>query len=668
MLEVGDSVSEIPFIGDKYEKLLLKLNIKTVKDLLYHFPFRYDDFSKLKKISELKLNDTVTVTGIIESINNVFTKNGKKFTKIVLSDETGKINCIWFNQPFLAKTFYKGLKISVSGTVSFFDRSLTFISPEFEFGNNIHTGRIVPIYPETYGVSSKWLRSRINHLLTISEMKIEEYLPKNILSENNFLEINSSLNQIHFPSNLKKSQLAKSRFEYEEILEILLNSFVKKGEWGNKKCVKLFSNCKLQISNFIKNLPFNLTNSQLQCVNEIIEDLTKEKPMNRILQGDVGSGKTVVAVIASYLAYLNNSKTYYMAPTEVLANQHFETFKNLFANTKVKLGLTTGSQKHIGEFDIEIGTHALLHKENNKNAGLVIIDEQHKFGVEQRATLTNITEEKTAHLLTMTATPIPRTLALTLYGDLDISSLTEKPIGRQKITTKVVTKTQREKAYEWIKNELSKSKKQAYIVCPLIEESEHESLANVKAATIEFEKLSKNIFKDFKVALLHGRMKPKEKEEVLNGFRNGESQILVATPVIEVGIDIKNVTVIAIEASERFGLAQLHQMRGRVGRGEEKSYCLLLTESSNPQTISRLKLLETEDEGSKLAEYDLKLRGQGEIFGTAQSGMIRLKLADISNIELIKKVKEDLIKTVKNTEDFNLLKTHFVSTKNVSAN
>lgn len=677
MLNLEDKVTSITFVGPKYEELLENLNIRTVRDLLYHFPFRYDDFSKIKKINELMVGETVTVLGEVFDIRNIFTKNGKRITKLTFADETGKVPVIWFNQIYLAKTFKKGMKLAVSGELSNFDKTLTFISPEFELASDhlLHTGRMVPIYSESKGISSKWLRSRINHLLNISHIKVEEYLPEEILKGNKFFEINEALRKFHFPKNAAEADEARRRFEYEEILEILLEAHTRKIEWQGKKSIKAFESHTTKLEKLIKNLPFELTNSQKICIEEIIKDLSKGKPMNRLLQGDVGSGKTIVAVVASYLTYLNGLKVYFMAPTEILATQHYETFKKFLEPLNIKVSLTTGSQK--GEdADIEIGTHALLFKERNM-PGLVIIDEQHKFGVEQRSKLLYEHDKETKkfknvspHLLTMTATPIPRTLALTIYGDLEISTITEMPVGRQKVSTKVVLPNKRMAAYNWVRNQIidSKLKNQAFIVCPLIEESEHESMQNIKAATKEFENLSKDVFKDLKVELLHGKMKPKEKEKIISEFKSGKLNVLVSTPVIEVGIDIPSATIVAIETSERFGLASLHQTRGRVGRGSEKSYCILFTESKNPSTLRRLKLLETTHNGLKLAEEDLNIRGQGEVFGTRQSGKLNMKLADLMNIELIRKVKNDIEKLSKDKEAFASLYAHFIKNKNIGAN
>lgn len=702
MLNLEDPISKVPLIGPKYEKLLSKLEIYTIKDLLYHFPFRYEDFSHIKKIKDLKQEEKVTVIGIVDEIKVIYTKNGKRLTKLILIDDTGAVEGIWFNQPYLIQTIKKGMNLALSGTLTTFDNNDAFISPEYEivqrYGNEhtrslLHTGRLVPIYPETYGVTSKWLRSRINFLLNEKTLQLEEFLPEFILREHKFLNLKDALTDFHFPSNFKKSEEAKKRFTYEELFELILKSETRKESRKNLKAVKSFAPHNANIEALIKTLPFTLTLSQKTTISEIIQDLTHDKPMNRLLQGDVGSGKTIIALISAYLTHLNGCKTYFMAPTEILANQHYETFKKFLHPLGIAVSLTTGSQKDTTDASINIGTHALLYNTKNKTSekakttsktttqnsedwplGLVIIDEQHRFGVEQRIALTKshtqVQNNLQPHLLTMTATPIPRTLALTLYGDLDISSLTEMPLGRQKVTTWVVPNTKREKAYTWIKEQitLSKGKNQVFIVCPLIEESEKETMQNIKAATQEFEKLSKTIFKNFKVGLIHGKLKPTEKDKIITDFRNGKLHILIATPVIEVGVDISNATIIVIEGAERFGLASLHQIRGRVGRGSEKSYCMLFTESKNPKVTTRLLLLETKHNGLELAEMDLKLRGQGDITGTMQHGVVKLKLADITDLTLIKAVKEDATKTLPEIRTYPKLLERIKYNKIASAN
>ncbi len=638
-------VSVVPKIGPKYSKLLEdKLEIKTVGDLLYHFPFRYEDFSQIKLIRDLMINDICTVKATLEKVDNVFTRNGKKFTKAIFADNTGKLQVVWYNQHYISNNLIVGTEYNLSGRVGSFNNKLGFVSPEIEATgkHQTNTGRLVPIYPETAGINSKWLRTRINDILN-SGMEIQEFLPETIINRYNFLNLEKALNSFHFPQNEFDSKNAKKRFAYEELFTELLRVEGKKSEWKrNLKSKEINTDShKQSIQKLMKSLPFALSQSQLDAIEEIFADIKYETPMNRLLEGDVGSGKTIVAVISSYLIQQNGYKTLYMAPTEILANQHHETFKKFLEPFGIKVGLKTGTAKNFDkDVDILIGTHALIFLEDKlDDIGLVIIDEQHRFGVEQRTKLLELgAHEKVPHLLTMTATPIPRTLALTLYGDLAISSLKAPENKKKNIKTWVLGETKRNDAFKWI----SEQNKPTFIVCPLIEQSEHESLENVKAAEVEFENLKKGVFKNKKVGLLHGRMKAKEKQEKIEDFKNGKIDILVSTPVIEVGVDIPDATIIVIESAERYGLASLHQLRGRVGRAGQEGFCLIFASNNSRTAMSRLKNLEKYDNGLELAEIDMKIRGQGDIYGTQQHGYIRFKVADFSDLELIEKVKKDV--------------------------
>ena len=648
MFEVNSPISVVPKIGPKYQAALEKLGIFTVEDLLYHFPSRYQDFTKIKHINELKDGDVVTVKAILGSVQNIFTKNRKRITRAKVLDHTGELDIIWFNQHYIKNSLETGKTYNISGKIGTFDRKICFISPEMEpasdvFSNKksdtIHTGRLVPIYPETYGVSSKWLRSKINFLLN-SETDLKEFLPQEILKEKNFTEINKALNIVHFPNTIGESEECKKRFAFEELFIELLNVEKRKNEWSKKVNSKRFKPFKNEVNKLIESLPFRLTTSQLDALEEITTDLEKPIPMNRLLEGDVGTGKTIIAILASYIAHLNGTRVLYMAPTEILAKQHKETFEKILKDTYINIELETGAKKvkvKDKDWDILIGTHALLFTENNyKNIGLIIIDEQHRFGVEQRGKIVEISKEGTTpHLLTMTATPIPRTLALTLYGDLSISVLKDFPFEKRTVTTKVIPEKEREKAYQWIKEK----NEPTFIVCPLIDVSESLSLENVKAAQEEYEILSKGVFKNKKVGLLHGRMKSKEKDEIIEKFRNGEIEILVSTPVIEVGIDVPDATIIVIESAERYGLASLHQLRGRVGRSEKEGFCFAFMSDNSRNSYRRLKYLEELNSGIDLAEIDLKIRGQGDIFGSLQHGFKKLKVADINDLQMLEDAK-----------------------------
>ena len=652
-----------------YASRLEKLGIKNLGDFLFHIPFRYDDYSLISKIGEVQGGETVTIKGIIEKIENQYTRKFKSIQRATIKDDSGYIDILWFNQPFLTRAMKKGDLISLSGKVDFDRNKITMVSPDYEiiFNNEtIHTGRLVPIYPETKGISSKWLRRQVYKILAEKE-EIREYLPENLLEENQLMNLNDALGKIHFPKNLKEAQKAKQRLAFEELFLLQLSTLSRKKEWERVSPGYQFSTTKFNnnIENFLNKLPFELTNAQERAVKEIFADLEAKKPMNRLLEGEVGSGKTVVSAIAMYLAFLNGFQSVLMAPTEILAEQHYKTISKMFSPFKLKIALVTGSHKYKNsDFDILIGTHAVIsEKVKFKNLAFVIIDEQQRFGVEQRAVIRS--KGKNPHLLTMTATPIPRTVALTIYGDLDLSLLDEMPKGRKIVKTWLVPPAKREGAYKWIEKEINENKSQAFIICPFIEESE--SMITIKAATKEFENLKK-IFPKLELGLLHGKLKSKDKEAVLLDFKNKKIDVLVATPVVEVGIDIPNATIIMIEQAERFGLAQLHQLRGRVGRGNKQSYCLLFTDSRNEVTLARLKSMERIYIGAELAELDLKLRGAGDLYGTMQHGRNMLKIADFSDISLIEKTKREANNIFNQLSKYPILleKIKEINNKNVS--
>ena len=680
--------TDLFMIGSAYAKRLEKLDIRTAEDLLHHYPSRYNDFRLISKISHLQIGETATIQGQIISFENIFTKYGKKIQKIIVADETGQLEVIFFNQTFLSGVLKPGLAISLSGKAGFFNRKITLISPEYEIIktnnllkekmlkfsilpsiensnisklNSIHTGRLVPIYPETYGVSSKWLRSRIKPLLEKFLPSAPDWLPEKLRRENNFISLTQALKQIHFPENENQIEQAKKRLAFDELFIIQIQTLKRAYNWKKGKKTKALPADSKKIKTFIEKLPFKLTTDQKNSTRQILKDINKTIPMNRLLQGDVGCGKTVVAAIAAYAAFLNKKQTAIMAPTEILALQHYQTFKDLLEPYGLTINLVTGSKKtgimnqesriknkknasnskfiiHNSKFDILIGTHALIYnKVNLNNIGLIVIDEQHRFGVEQRAKLAK--KSSSPHTLIMTATPIPRTVALTLYGNLDLSVITQMPLGRKSVKTWVVPSEKRNPGYQWIKKQIKEKNSQAFIVCPFIEESDKELMQNIKAAKQEFKYLSEKIFPNLKLGLLHGKIKPKEKDKTISDFRNNKLDILVATPVVEVGIDIPNASIILIEGADRFGLAALHQLRGRVGRRNQQAYCLLFASEKN-KAYKRLKLMENYNNGMQLAEMDLKFRGSGELYGTAQHGFAKLKLADLNDINLIEQTKK----------------------------
>lgn len=664
-MKLNDPITKIPLVGNSYAKKLEKLDIQKVKDLLLHIPRKYQDYSKITEIVDAQIGDTIVVKGTLINIESHYTKKGKPMQTATIEDKSGEIKVIWFNQTYLTRTLRPQMKIRLAGEVSWFAREKALISPEYEIerGNSVHTGRIVPIYPETAGVSSKWLRSRINKVLEMLKDELQEYLPKKILEKYNLYELSKAYNQIHFPKSIQNAKKARERLAFDELLRLQLISFERKKEWKkNRTQSKLKVNSQIK-KNFEALLPFKLTSSQSTVIKEMFKDLQKEVPMNRLLEGDVGSGKTVVAAAACYAALKNGKKCVFMAPTQILAKQHYKTFKKVFRGEKLKTALLTSDNKNTKEADIWIGTHALIHKSADfDETAVVIIDEQHRFGVEQRNHLIKKTAGKSfaPHVLTMTATPIPRTVAMSVYGDLDLSVLEELPKERKPITTWIVPPKKRDPAYEWIREKIEKEDVQVFVVCPLIEESESETMDGVKSAKKEYQKLKK-VFSKKNVGLLHGKLKPQEKDKAISEFKKGVIDILVATPVIEVGIDVPNASIMLIEAAERFGLAQLHQLRGRVGRGKKKSYCLLFTDSKTTKVQNRLSALKRIKNGFELAELDLKLRGPGEIFGVRQHGFPELKIAKWQDFEIIKKSRSLALEISQDPDKYSEISAYFSS-------
>ena len=639
-------IEQVPNIGRSYAMRLHRLKITTIEDLVHHYPFRYENLGKPAQISEISLGGTNSVSGEVWEIRNVRTRFGKNLTFATVNDGSASIEVVWFNQPFLTKVIKTGSEISLAGRVDLFSHRTSFINPEYELidsktgGKSLHTRGLVPVYPETAGVSSKWLRSKIMNLLPNVLPKIEDPLPSGTLKSHSLVPKKQALWQIHFPTDENQVEEAKKRLSFEELLISQLMALGRKKAWEkNQKGLRMNIPQEKTLS-LIDSLPFSLTEAQRKVIKEILDDISENKPMNRLLQGDVGSGKTVVAAIAAYIVFLNGYQSALMAPTEILAFQHFKTLNSVLKPLGVRVSLRTSSVKKDEPFDILIGTHALIAREAGfKKLALVVIDEQHRFGVEQRAKLRH--KGKAPHVLAMTATPIPRSLALALYGDLEVSSLDELPKNRKIVKTFVVPPEKRARAYQFIRDNISKGR-QAFIIFPFIEPSE--TLTSVKAARQEYEYLQKEIFPDLSIGLLHGRLKLVGKKDVLERFSQNKLNILVSTPIVEVGIDIPNATIMLIEGAERFGLASLHQLRGRVGRGIEQSYCFLFSESSSRNALERLSALEKYHLGLKLAEIDLKIRGPGQIYGTAQSGIPSFKIASLADLPLIKATKKEAIK------------------------
>lgn len=645
MLKLTSPVSDLQMIGPSYIARLAKLNITSIRDLLLHLPQRYENYAVISKIADLQAGETVTVMGTIKEFENIYTKTGKKIQKAVLTDETGSITSIWFNQMYLKKIMLAGTTYTLAGKVSFYQNKLSFISPQFEEVKEdkklLHTGRIVPIYPETEGLSSKWLRVRIATVLNKINITIPEFLPGSSINKYQLLGEKEAIYKAHFPQTEDDPVNARRRLAFDELLFVQLASQIKKSRWQRIKSDKIIKSADFreEMNAFINKLPFKLTGAQQNALGEILHDLEGETAMNRLLQGDVGSGKTIVSIIAAYLTRLNGYKSLIMAPTEILAKQHFRSFEQFLHSYGLKTALVTKNEKpgsDLDKYDILVGTHALLHQTGKiENLALVIIDEQQRFGVEQRAKLRQ--KGDNPHVLTMTATPIPRTIALTLYADLNLSTIDQLPKGRQTVKTWVVPPNKREAAYRWISKQISEGKNgkdQAFIICPLIEESE--TLTSLKSVKKEFERLKSDIFPRLKLGLLHGKLETGEKDRIIRLFRQGVFDILVATPVVEVGLDIPNAVIMMVEGAERFGLSQLHQLRGRVGRSDKQSFCLLFSENESAESNHRLKILEKENIGIRIAEEDLKIRGPGQFFGTKQHGELGLRIATLADLDLIK--------------------------------
>lgn len=636
---------------------LRNLGIISVSDLIRHFPRTYNDHSNLIQISEIRTDQINTIRGTLSQIVELKTRFGKKLIKAKLTDSSSNVDIVWFNQPYLKRILYNGQHVILSGKAKFEMGKTTLISPEFESvqQKQLHTARLVPVYHETEGLSSKWLREKIHPLLKSVPKLFPEYLPDQILKTYNLLPYTEAIIETHFPSNEDKLNIAKYRLAFDELFLLQLKALQAKWYWQKtaiKSQKKIIEHSELRL--IISELPFILTNAQQNTLREILYDLNQDYPMSRLLQGDVGSGKTIVAGLAIYNVIKNGFQTALMAPTEILAEQHYQTLQKLFKAHNINIAFISGSTKisekkqiyqklTAGEIQLIIGTHALIQDDISfHQLGLAVIDEQHRFGVEQRSILKS---HGSPHLLSLSATPIPRTLAMTIYGDQDLSIIDEMPKGRLPIITRVVPEKKRLDAYRWIEDRVQTGR-QAFVICPLIDESDTLELKSVMS---EYSKLQTDIFPKLNISLLHGKMKAKEKEAVMSRFKANDYQILVSTSVIEVGIDIPNATIMMIEGAERFGLSQLHQFRGRVGRGEHQSYCFLFMQNESETAKQRLRAMVNHHSGFKLAEIDLELRGPGQIFGIRQSGIPDLKMASLNDSQTISKARE-AAQTIINTD------------------
>lgn len=653
MLDLTKDVKYVKGVGPNRVKLLNKIGIYNLGDLITYYPRDYEDRSKPRMIQNLvdgedSLIKAVAVSRVVE----IRLKNRMCMYKLVVQDETAKCTIIWFNQSYLKNKFIIG------GTYYFFGKAnirmgkFEMSSPAFDDVNTKNnTGRIIPIYSSTYSLSQNTIRKIIENGLEMVDGNLEENMPEYILDNYNLLGINEATKKVHFPESFEEFKEARKRLVFEELLTMQVALLGLKNKYSRDiKGIEFAKEYKF--SDIINDLPFNLTNAQLRVLQEIENDMEKDKSMNRLLQGDVGSGKTIVSIIAAYKAVKSGYQAAIMAPTSILASQHLESFTEILEKYNIRCELLISSitkkkKEEIleklknGEIDVLIGTHAIL--EDNvifKNLGLVVTDEQHRFGVRQRSKIAS--KGKNPDVLVMTATPIPRTLALILYGDLDISIIDELPPNRKKIDTFAVTKQMEERVNNFIKKQIEEGR-QCYIVCPLVEENEE---IDAKSVLELAEKYKNETFKEYKVEYIHGKMRPKEKDEIMLEFKEGKIDILISTTVIEVGVNVPNSSIMVIENAERFGLAALHQLRGRVGRGEYKSYCILKYNSKSDVVRQRMKIMQDTNDGFVIAEKDLELRGTGEFFGTKQHGIPDFKIANLFEDIPILKMVQDLSKKI----------------------
>jgi ATP-dependent DNA helicase RecG len=677
-LSLDSDVTEIKGVKAYLAEKLEKVGARKIRDLLYLFPRYHLDYSKKTNIADLpiyameneEMGPATVVVNVWESNVLALGGRGMKATQVVFGDDTGNASAIWFNQPYLAKQFQVDSRIIISGKYKVVHGNITFQSPDWDMPDedkgSVHAGRLVPVYPLTAGLYQRQLRNLIKRTMDIWAGKVIDFMPPEIKKKCGLVDLPVAIRQAHFPESTESNERAKKRLAFDELFIIQMGMLRKKQDWKNENTARSLKLDGKVLDSLLKCLPYKLTNAQEGSLKDILADLGSHTAMSRLLQGDVGSGKTIVALIAILAAVNSGHQSAFMAPTEILAEQHFNNISQILATMAdksasngfinsyegifaqpVSIALLTGkiSEKEKvpvykglaeGSIQIAVGTHALIQKGVSFNRlGLVVIDEQHRFGVLQRNELRQ--KGFNPHVLVMTATPIPRTLALTLYGDLDISVINELPPGRQIIRTRWLMPEQREKAYGFIRKEVQAGH-QAFIICPLIEESES---IEAKAAVAEFERLSREVFQDLRMGLLHGRMKPGQKDQIMADFRRNSFDILVSTPVVEVGIDIPNATVILIEAANRFGLSQLHQFRGRVGRGKDQSYCILLSDAASLEARERLKIIENTQDGFVLAEKDLEIRGPGEFFGTRQSGLPDLRMAKLTDVVLLESARRE---------------------------
>ncbi len=670
---LSKSVINVNGIGKNKAEALSRIGIQTIKDLLYYFPRKHEDFSVIKQINQLVSGEIVSVAGTVSQIYTRNFKGGKQsFTEIILEDGTGKLRIIYFNQPYIGNTIRVNAQLIVSGKIEMYLGRHVLNNPEWaEIDNSsITPNRLLPYYPLTKSITQKWLRGIIFKQLMIWVPKITDFYYHQFLENAELLDLQSALFNAHFPENQELLEKAEERFAFQDTFFLHLAMLKQKKDWQGVPAKEIVLKPHF-IKDITESLPYSLTKAQLGCINDILDDFANKKPMSRLIQGDVGSGKTIVSAIIVALVIDNGYQSVVMAPTSILAEQLFVNIRKFLLENKIineqeicfLSGDTPAKDKEnirvglaSGKIKVAIGTHALIEEPVQfKNLEFVVIDEQHRFGVMQRK---NIREKgKSSHLLVMTATPIPRSLALTIYGDLDLSIIDELPPGRKEIKTTIINPNHRHIMYSLIRNQVANGN-QAFIVYPLVEIDDDEA-EDTKAAVNEFERLKKDVFPELRLGLLHGRMKAEDKEKTMNAFRVGNYDILVSTTVIEVGVDISNATIMAIEGANRFGLSQLHQLRGRVGRGESQSYCILIPENEDAIENQRLKAMVETTDGFRLAEIDLQQRGPGDFIGIRQSGYKEIRFSTIMNAKLIDKARKFALDFLENNPDLINVDSYF---------
>ena len=688
-LRLDDDISRLRSVSARAKPRLERLGIQTIRDLIYHFPHRHDDFTNIRTISQLVPGEPQSLIAAVWEVTESVGRGKTKSAQAVLSDHTGNIRVIWFNQSYIKSILKPGMRVIIRGEPKVYLGRLSFQSPDYEIiggseddAHGNHQERLQPVYPLTDGLYQRTIRRIVKEALDAALTQVWDYLPDDILRMHDLMPIRDAISRMHHPESAEQAEAARRRLAFDELLMLQLTVARRRAQWqASGGAIPLRSDDGL-LDGFLSRLPYSLTAAQSRALAEILGDMRREIPMGRLLQGDVGSGKTVVATAALLAAALNGCQAALMVPTEILAEQHFLTVAEMLAaltadpdaldapaaevyvsvrmpsrEKPLVVGLLTGSlskrakdEMHrriaAAEVDIVIGTQALIQSAVDiPNLALVVVDEQHRFGVMQRSAIRH--KSGPPHMLVMSATPIPRSLALTLCGDLDLSTIDELPPGRQPVKTRRIEPSRRPVTYDFVRAQI-RAGRQAFIICPLVEESE---TIQARAATEEYERLSKEVFPDLRLGLLHGRMNFNDKEAVMSRFQDGELNILVSTPVIEVGIDVPNASVMLIDGAERFGLAQLHQFRGRVGRGAHQSYCLLLSDAPGADARERLKIMERVSDGFQLAEEDLRIRGPGDYMGTRQSGILDMKVARISDQDILLLARKEAARLLSDDPD-----------------